>query len=464
MYDLGRMQPQAVEIESIVLGALLLERNSFQEIESILTDDDFYRKENQIIYQVISDMHRDRKPVDMMTVTEELNRRGKLSECGGPFYIAEMTNKVASSSHIKEHAAIIKEKSIRRQTITAATRLIDQSYDSTEEINDSLLTHGSEVDKLMDVLIGKSNGKHVSEILNQCSESLYRRVELARKNIRSGVETGLYDLNKLINGWQPSELIILAARPAMGKTAIMLHFAKKAAMSGVPVAIFSLEMSDISLINRLILSECDVDADRFKSGYLSNEELNQIEQAKGRLYNLPIYVDDNPVVSMNYIRSRCKLLNKQDKCGLIMVDYLQLGEADKSGNREQEVAKMSRMAKITAKELNVPFILLSQLNRGNEARLDKRPLMSDLRESGAIEQDADIVAFVHRPAYYGIGVKNKTTGLEEENYGELIIAKNRNGASGVVKFKHNDSMTKFYDYESKPVEVFNAAEFDEKPF
>ena len=214
------------------------------------------------------------------------------------------------------------------------------------------------------------------------------------------------------------------------------------------MAIFSLEMSDISLANRLILSECDVDPERFKSGYMTNEEINKVETAVNELWRLPIYVDDNPCVTMDYIRSRCKILKKQGKCGIIMADYLQLAESgEREGNREREVAKMSRTAKITAKELKVPFLLLSQLNRGNEARPDKKPLLSDLRESGAIEQDADIVMFIHRPEYYKIEVKDKN-GNVERNYGELIVAKNRDGATGLVKFKHNDGMTKFYDYGS----------------
>ena len=212
-------------------------------------------------------------------------------------------------------------------------------------------------------------------------------------------------------------------------------------------------MSDISLANRLILSECEVDPDRFKSGYMTNEETKKIEMAVNTLWNLPIYIDDNPCVTMDYIRSRCKILNKQGKCGIIMADYLQLTESsEREGNREREVAKMSRTAKITAKELKIPFLLLSQLNRGNESRLDKKPLLSDLRESGAIEQDADIVMFIHRPEYYNIEVKDKFGNIEH-NYGELIIAKNRDGATGMVKFKHNDGMTKFYDYGNNDQEI-----------
>lgn len=463
--DLVRIMPNAPELEKAVIGALLLESRAYEEVIGILTDTDFYRLEHQVIYKMIEELHRDRKPVDILTVTEGLKKSGELEYCGGPYYISVLTTNIASTTHIKQHAMVVKEKSILRQMIETASGVINQAYTEGDEIDNILSTAGQKLDILMERLIGGSKGNHLSVSLKKATESLYRRVELARSNIRSGVDTGLSDLNKITNGWQPSELIILAARPAMGKTALLLHFAKKAARSGVPVAIFSLEMSEISLANRLMLSECDVDAEKFKSGYLSNDELNRIEKGMGELYNLPIYVDDNPTVTMSYIRHRCKILKKQNKCGLILVDYLQLGQSDsRENNREQEVAKMSRMAKITAKELDVPYILLSQLNRGNESRADKKPLMSDLRESGAIEQDADMVCFIHRPQYYGIKVYNETTRQEEVNYGELIIAKHRNGATGMVKFKHNDSMTKFYDYQPGQSQVFNAGEFDSDPF
>ncbi|MCD8041501.1 MAG: replicative DNA helicase [Tannerellaceae bacterium] len=459
-----RMMPGAIEMEEAVLGALLLESQAYEEIEGIITDTDFYRTEHQILFKHIEQLHRERKAVDILTVTEELKRNGQLEAVGGVVYICTLTNKVASTSHICSHAWIIKEKSIFRQLIQSGQTVVDKAYEGVTEIDELLSEASHGFEKLMEQLIGNSNGHHLSESLKKAAGSLRRRIELARGNIRSGVDTGLVELNRITNGWQASELIILAARPAMGKTALLLHFAKKAALSGVPVAIFSLEMSEISLANRLILSECNVDAEKFKSGYLTNEEVKQIEAGIAQLYNLPVYVDDNPTVTMSYIRHRCKLLKKQNKCGLILVDYLQLAGADsKENNREQEVAKMSRMAKITAKELDVPYILLSQLNRANETRADKKPLMSDLRESGAIEQDADIVCFIHRPQYYGIKVYNETTRQEETNYGELIIAKHRNGATGTVKFKHNNAMTKFYDYRYTP-DDFNAADFDRAPY
>lgn len=363
--------------------------------------------------------------------------------------MAQLTDKVGSSAHVVFHANIVKQKAIERATITEARSIINK-INRNEDISDVLFSSGKNLEELQESLVGKMIGSHLSVSLKKATEEMHARIELARKNIRSGIDTGFSDLNRLTNGWQKGDLIIEAGRPGMGKTAVALWHAKAAAKQGYPVAFFSLEMSDVSLANRLILSEANVDPDNFKSGYMTNEEVDLIEKAIGLLWSLPIYVDDNPCASMGYIRARCRVLKKQGKLGMIIGDYIQLAENDEeSGSREQEVAKMSRTAKKIAKEFEVPFIFLSQLNRGNEARSDKKPLLSDLRESGAIEQDADIVIFNHRPAYYDTEVKNKF-GNSEVNYGELIIAKHRNGATGMIKYKHSDGMAQFFDYNTPP--------------
>lgn len=445
----GFIPPQAVELEKAILGALMLEKEAFVRIADILQSDDFYVQSHQTIYTAVSNLNKSQRPIDMLTVSDELERMGNIDEIGGRVYIAQLTENIGSSAHIEFHAHIIKDKSVERQAISIAHQASKSIYEN-EDISDVLVKLGKDIDSLQEQLIGKTKGSHISNSLLSALDGMYARVELARKNIRSGIDTGFSDLNRRTNGWQGSDLIILAARPAMGKTAIALHFAKKAAMQGIPVAIFSLEMSEISLANRLILSECDVDPERFKSGYLTNEEIRKIEDAAGTLHNLPIYVDDNPCVSMNYIQSKSRILHRRGKCGMIIADYLQLATGEtknKNTNREQEISQMSRTAKITAKELNIPFILLSQLNRANESRANKRPLLSDLRESGAIEQDADMVCFIHRPEYYGI-IPTDSSGNTEKNYGELILAKHRNGATGDIKFKHNVGMTRFFDYGS----------------
>lgn len=443
--DLGFLPPQALELEEAVLGATMIEKGAFSLIDELLLPDDFYSDLHKLIFQSIRKLNADSKPIDMMTVVEDLRSSNKLDEIGGPMAIAQLTERVASAAHIVFHAKIIKQKSIERKAIDVGREITKQIM-LNSDISDVLFGSGRKIEELQEALIGKTNGDHVSVPIQKALDEMHSRIKLARQGVRTGINTGFSDLNKYTNGWQPGDLIIEAARPAMGKTAISLQHAKSAALQGIPVAIFSLEMSDVSLANRLILSEANVDPDKFKSGYLSNEEIDSIEKSAGMLWDLPIYVDDNPSASMGYIRAKCRLLKKKKQLGLIIGDYLQLAENDEeSGSREQEVAKMSRTAKKIAKELEVPFILLSQLNRGNESRADKKPLLSDLRESGAIEQDADMVIFIHRPEYYGIEVTDKN-GVKESNYGELIIAKHRNGATGTVKFKHNIGMTKFYDY------------------
>lgn len=448
--DIGKLQPQARDVEEAVLGSLLIEKNAIDEVSSVLTAEDFYDNSNGVIYKSILDLNRRNKPIDILTVVEELKRSGKLEDIGGPLYIAELSSKVASSYHVKEHAYILLERSIKRKIISLSSKISEDSFDDRTDIEDILHELSNELDKITEKFLGKSTGDHISVPAREAIEGMYKRIELAKNNIRSGIDTGLCDLNKLVNGWQNSEMVVIAARPSMGKTAIMLHFARAAAYNGIPVVLFSLEMSAVSLADRLILSESMIDPDSYKSGHMTQEDANKVEKAMNTIYHLPMHVDSNPSVTMSYIRTKCKQLKKQGNCGIIMIDYLQLAEGEgNEHNREVEVAKMSRTAKKIAKELDVPLILLAQLNRSCEARTDKKPLLSDLRESGAIEQDADMVCFVYRPEYYKISPINPNTGLPEENYGEFIIAKNRNGGTGIVKFKHNKGMTRFFDYDPR---------------
>lgn len=445
----GFIPPQDIKLEEAIIGALLIESTAISRIEDYLKAEDFYSEQNKILFKAIEELYSESKPTDMMMVTEKLMREKTLTLVGGALRISEIAGRVASTVSLEHHALVVKQKSIEREAVLNARQLIGQVQEGVD-INDILFASSKRIEELQESLIGKDGGQFIQDVLKKADIELSARMELARKNIRSGIDTGLHDLNKRTNGWQKSDLIILAARPAMGKTALLLHLAKSAAKSGVPVCLFSLEMSDVSLVNRMILSIADVDAEKFKSGYISNDEYLKIQEAMRQLAKLPIYIDDNASASMGYIRAKCRLLKKQGKCGMIFVDYLQLADSDeKSGNREQEVAKMSRTAKKVAKELEVPFILLSQLSRKTEDREGKRPMLADLRESGAIEQDADMVIFIHRPEYYKIEVTD-SRGNIEKNYGELIIAKFRNGATGMVKFKHNDSMTKFFDYDNVP--------------
>jgi len=445
----GFIPPQAIEIERAVLGALLIEKESFNRISEILKDKVFYSEANQTVYDSIKSLNYNHRPIDMLTVVEELKGNGKLEEVGGAAYIAELTGNVASSAHLVYHANIIRQKFIERETANKAHEIISRIH-LNEDIGDIIFQSGKELEQLQEKLLGNTKGSHISDPVKQSLENMNMRINYARNGERIGIDTGLSDLNRLTYGWQNSNLYILAARPAMGKTAKALQFAKKAAMCGTPVTVFSMEMSAVSLSDRLIISECDIDPDRYKSGFLSNEDITMIDRVSYNLSKLPIYIDDEPNATMSYIRAKSRVLKKQGKCGLIIADYLQLAEPDeKTGSREQDVARMSKQAKQISRELDVPFLLLAQLNRGVESRTGidgKRPQLSDLRESGAIEQDADMVIFIYRPEYYGFEIEDNNRIIR--NYGELIIAKHRHGPTGWVKFLHNDSMTRFYDYKS----------------
>lgn len=444
---IDNIAPQAPELEEAVLGAILIETEAFNIIDEHLTGADFYVKANQVIFETAKKLHQERKPIDMLTVVEELHRENKLEAVGGPVYIAQLADKVGSSAHIEFHSRIIKQKAVERKTIENLYNGIKQIQEG-EDIGDVLFHTSKQLEVQQEALVGKQTSLHLSNALSESISNMYERVSLFDQGKQSGINTGLSKLNKATNGWQNSELIIIAARPAMGKTAFLLHFAKVAAKEGIPVALFSLEMSNVSLSDRLILSECNIDADNFKSGQLTMEETEEIEKAVGHLWNLPIYIDDNASVTMDYIRARSRILHKQGKCDMVLIDYLQLAsDIGRNQSREQAISQMSRTAKIIAKELDIPVILLSQLNRSVESRADKKPLLSDLRESGAIEQDADKVIFIYRPEYYGIEATDENGALLK-NCGQLLIAKNRNGATGIVGFSHNESLTKITDYSS----------------
>lgn len=441
------MLPSSKELESAVLGAILSETSAFNIIESKLSEEDFSVESNAIIFRHVLELSKKREPIDMLTILESLRNSGKLEEVGGPVYIMHLCDGIGSSAHIEFHALILKQKTVERKLIKLSFDCNKKIVDG-EDIGDILFSQLKEIEKLQESLIGKQATLHISETLDKSIEAMYMRIANAANGIQTGVNTGLGLLNKKTNGWQRQNLIIIAARPAMGKTAFALHFAKSAAISGTPVAIFSLEMSDISLTNRLLISESNVNPELFKSGKLSQDDIQSFESAAGTLWNLPIYIDDNSGASMGAIKAKARILNQKGKCGMIVIDYLQLAkmsDGNKSRNREQEVAEMSREAKLMAKELDIPVLLLSQLSREVEKRTDKRPMLSDLRESGAIEQDADMVCFIHRPEYYGSKLSIK--GSEIYNGIEFIIAKNREGSTGCIVCQHNGSLSKIFDYD-----------------
>lgn len=443
--------PSAPQFEKTVIGAILNESEQFTEITGVLTSECFYEAKNAHIFRIIRDMYDANEQIDLYTVGRRCNAVPELKAAKVMPYLVECTQSVGSGAHLMSHAQVVKDTSVRRNILSSAHQLIAKASDASEDLADALAYLSGISDTANEQAAGGATAHHIGKSLSNALKQAENRQVRANSGEASGITTGLAELDRMTGGWQSSQLIVLAARPAMGKTALMLHFAKAAAGSGVPVCIYSLEMSDISLVNRLLLSECNVEADRFRSGRLTADDWRELEQAAARLQKLLIYVDDNPIVSMRYIKARSKIMQKRGKCGLILVDYLQLADTatdKKNRNREQEIAQASRQAKIIAKELGVPFILLSQLSRNVEGRGDKMPILSDLRESGAIEQDADIVSFIYRPAYY------KQERITTQSYGEistdglgiLSIAKQRDGATGTAIFRHNPSMTKITDY------------------
>ncbi len=427
--DDAKIQPQDKEIEDAVLGALMLERDAYAIVCDLLRPESFYNPGNQKIYAAINKLGVMQQPIDMLTVTQQLRADGALDDVGGPVRISELTSNVASAAHIEYHARIVAQKFLARRLISFCSEIEKKSFDESYDIDDLLQEAEG---KLFEISQGnlKKDFTQIDPVINSAME----QIEAAgkRESGLSGLQTGFHNLDKLTSGWQNSDLIIIAARPAMGKTAFVLSMAKNMAVDyNTPVAIFSLEMSNLQLVNRLISNVCEIEGEKIKSGRLSRQEWEQLNSRVRSLFSAPLYVDDSPSLSILELRTKARRLVKEHGVKIIIIDYLQLMNATgmKFGSREQEVSMISRSLKQLAKELNIPVIALSQLSRKVEERNDgnKRPQLSDLRESGAIEQDADIVCFIHRPEYY----TRSTTDAENRDIrgmAEFIVAKHRSGS------------------------------------
>lgn len=444
--------PQAVELEQSVIGTLIMEPDRLTEVVGVLSPESFCDGRNSFIYQTLIEMFDQNTPVDLYNVGKRCDGSSLFGGRTGTLYVSECTCKVGSGVNLLFQAQIIQQRYIARLLMYAGSKISTLAGDDTKDVADVLDESNKLIDKINALSCGSSAGQSLRDSLTESLKLAEQRQAAYLGGLPTGIPTGISDLNRLTGGWRGSQLIILAARPAMGKTALMLHFAKSAALNGTPVCIFSLEMSHVSLSDRLLLSECEVEVNRFRNGDLSGDDWRQLNEASAQLEKLPIHVDDNAVVSMRYIKTRCHILKKQGKCGLIMIDYLQLADTstkERNRNREQEIAQASRQAKIIAKELDVPVVLLSQLSRECEKRADKQPQLSDLRESGAIEQDADVVGFIFRPAYYGLDRIEtlKYGNISTSGLGIINIAKQRDGATGLVAFSHNPSMTKIGDFQ-----------------
>jgi len=449
----GKVPPQATDLEEAVLGAMMLESNALTSIIDILKPDMFYKEHHQLIYAAILSLFNRSEPVDILTVTNELKKTGELDIVGGPYFITQLTNRIASAANIEFHSRIIIQKFIQRELIRISTEIQQEAFDDSIDVFDML----DNAEKNL-FSVSESNIRRSTEDMHSLVREAVKQIEAAtnQEGHISGVPSGFTELDRVTAGWQKSDLIIVAGRPSMGKTAFVLTMAKNIAVDfKKPVAFFSLEMSSVQLVTRLISSETELDASKLKRGQLEKHEWIQLHEKIKGLIDAKLYIDDTPALSIFELRAKCRRLKAQYNIELIIIDYLQLmaGTGDKSGNREQEISTISRSLKALAKELSIPIIALSQLSRAVETRGGpKRPILSDLRESGAIEQDADLVLFLYRPEYYKL---DDIEGRSTKGLAEVIVAKHRNGALSDVYLRFIDKFAKFIDFDNESYTHYN---------
>ncbi|PSR53233.1 replicative DNA helicase [Adhaeribacter arboris] len=445
---LGKIPPQSLDLEEAVLGALMLEKDALTTVIDILKPQSFYKDAHQKIFKAILALFDKSEPIDILTVTQQLREDGELEFVGGPYYIMNLTTRIHSAANVEFHARIITENSIKRDLISISSEVEKRAFEDTTDVFDLLDYAEKSLFEVSEANIRK-NFDDMRSLMHKAIKELEEKKN--QKEGLTGVPSGFTALDRVTSGWQPSDLVILAARPAMGKTAFVVSAMRNAAVDfRKPVAIFSLEMSSLQLVNRLISAEAELEGEKIKKGNLADYEWAQLNHKISRLSEAPIYIDDTPGLSIRELRTKCRRLKAQHDIQMIIIDYLQLmtGNEGKGvgGNREQEIASISRALKMLAKELSVPVIALSQLSRAVETRGgDKKPQLSDLRESGSIEQDADMVIFLYRPEYYGI--TEDELGNPTQGVGEVIIAKHRNGSIGSVNLKFIGKFTKFGDLE-----------------
>ncbi len=441
--ELGKVPPHDLEAEQAILGSMLTDKDAVTASAEVLKVEDFYREDNRMIYSAILNLYNRAEPIDIITVKAELEAMGKFEQVGGLEYLAELPDKVPTTANALKYIKIVEEKATLRSLIKTANEIIELGYDPTEDVEDIMA--GAEK-KIFNIVQNKGQ-KDYSPIKDILVDSFIQLEELYnRKQHVTGVPSGFFDLDYKTSGFHGSELILIAARPAMGKSAFVLNIATNAAMkANVPVVIFSLEMAKEQMVNRILCSEAMVDSNKVRTGKLEEDDWTQLAGAVGPLSEANIYIDDTPGISVMKIMAKCRKLKAEKQIGMIIIDYLQLvqGSGKRNGSREQEIAEISRSLKILAKELNVPVIALSQLSRAVEQRPDHRPMLSDLRESGSIEQDADIVMFLYRDDYY---TKEQ---CEKPGIAEVILAKHRGGSTGKIELRWVGEYTKFLNLERR---------------
>jgi replicative DNA helicase len=454
--ELGKKPPQAIDMEEAVLGALMIEKGAIIDIQGLLVPDSFYLETHQKIYTSILNLAGRHEAIDIYTVATELKKTDDLEFVGGAYYLSQLSGKIGSAAHIEYHAKIIAQKYIQRKLIEISSEIQRESFDDKVDVNDLLDSAQQKIFEIAERNM-RNEARSISNVIERAIEEM--EIASARGDGFSGVPSGFTSLDRITSGWQHSDLIIVAARPSMGKTAFVLSMARSIAVDfNRGIAFFSLEMSAVQLVKRLMISETGISSEKIKNGKLEDHEWYQLETKIQALSEAPLYIDDTPALSIFEFRSKARRLVQNHKIELIIIDYLQLmtGPPETNSMREQEVSAISRSLKAIAKELNVPIIALSQLNRAVETRAgNKRPQLSDLRESGAIEQDADLVAFIHRPEYYGFF--EDETGNSLIGVAEIILAKHRNGAVGEIKLRFRKEEAKFYDLEDPGILSQNQA-------
>lgn len=458
--NIGMLPPQAIELEEAILGACMLEQDAILEISNILRPEMFYKDAHQKIFQAIYDLSNNFKPIDILTVTNLLRDKGILDEVGGSFYITTLTSRVASSTNIENHALIVLQKYMARESIRVGNEIVKQSYDMSNDINDVIDFAYQSIDKINDSTL-HGRVKTFAENLEDSINEYEQRVKAKKEGKQISITTGLSYLNRILIGWRKGNLIILAARPSVGKSALALYFAKRAGMAGNYVDIFSLEMTKTEISDRILLSETTINPTLYQSGI--DVDRNEIDRSDYKLRQMNISINDEMDININYIRSIIRKKYKQRKLGLVIVDYLQLMEGSDKSNKNNEIGSITRSLKKLAVKYEFPLILLSQLSRDLEKRGSKKHKLSDLRDSGNIEQDADIVLFLTRERFDAEG--NDLDYSNEENRQVLIdIAKHRNGSLGTVQIYCNEFVNNFYEHsnQQEPIKYFN--ETNEQPF
>lgn len=434
-----RIPPNSLEAEQSVLGAMLLDREAISAATELINGEDFYREAHKEIFEAVVEIYDKGEPVDLITLTEKLKTRNTLDSVGGITYLTSLMNAVPTTHNVKNYAKIIEDKSLLRRLIKSSNEIISKSYSGSEEVGNII----DDAEKgIFNISLNRSTQGfvHVKGILNTNFDKI-EELYLNKGRI-TGVSTGFNDLDNKLSGLQRSDLVLVAARPSMGKSSFMMNIVQHAGVRDkVTTAIFSLEMSKEQLTQRLLCAEALIDAHRLRIGDISEDEWVKLARAMGPLSDAPIYIDDTPAISITEMRAKCRRLKLEHNLGLIVIDYLQLMQGKGSyDSRQQEISDISRSLKALAREINVPVVALSQLSRAPEMRADHRPILSDLRESGAIEQDADVVMFLYRDEYYH-------PDSEKKNIGEVIIAKQRNGPTGVVELVWLGQFTKFVNKE-----------------